>query len=468
MSVSLYPDQSALVDNISREMRDHKSVLVQAATGFGKTRIAAHIIDRAVRKGSAVGFLAPRRELIRQTSHSLKSFGLEHGFVCSGHRPSPFSKIQVMSTGTLARRLDVAPKLKILAVDECHFGGSELDRIIRHYQGLGTWIIGLSATPMKVSGQGMGEWYDSMVSGPSIRWLMDNKRLSEYRAFAPDVPDLSSVPKSNGDYVQKHVNDYMMSDERGKVLVGNAAKHYKDHAYGKLNISFCTSVKAAQMSAQMFNDQGIPSAAVHGGMDDAELAKIIKAFARRELLNITNAQLLCFGFDLAQASGIDVTIESMSDLAPTKSLPWQLQKWGRVLRMKQDPALIFDHSGNTQEHGLPDSDREWNLEAKEKRKRSDAEKTEPTRQCTQCYMVHRPTPECPGCGFVYPIMSRTIQEVDGELQEVTSTQKKMKKPQEVGFIARSEGLKGLIEYGKDQGYKNPTVWATKQMKVRKL
>jgi hypothetical protein len=51
---------------------------------------------------------------------------------------------------------------------------------------------------------------------------------------------------------------------------------------------------------------------------------------------------------------------------------------------------------------------------------------------------------------------------------VTSTAKKIKKPQEVGIIARSEGLKGVIQYAKDQGYKNPQAWAIRQMKVRGL
>lgn len=464
-SVTLYPDQAELVERTSQAMRKHKSVLVQAATGFGKTRLAAHMIDRTRLKGNRCGFMAPRRELIRQTVQTMEGFSIPHGAIAAGYRPRPFEKVQLISTGTLSRRMNKAPKLDILFVDECHFGGAELDRIIKHYQAQGAWVIGLSATPMKPSGQGMGEWYEAMVEGPSLRWLMDNNRLSEYRMFMPNSPDLKEIPRANGDYVQKRVNDYMMSDEKGKVIVGNAAKHYKDHAYGKLNVSFCTSVKAAEMTAQMFRDRGIPSAAVHGGMDDAELAKITKAFARRELLNITNAQLLCFGWDLAQASGIDVTVESMSDLSPTKSLPWQMQKWGRVLRMKSDPALIFDHVGNANEHGFPDSDREWTLDAKEKRN-GGGEKTEPTRQCTQCYMVHRPSPECPGCGFVYPLMSRTVEEVEGELQEVTGPV--MKKPQQIGIIARQDGLKGLIKYGKENGYKNPQAWARRQMSVRGL
>lgn len=467
-AVTLYPDQLALVDDTRAAMRRSKNVLVQAATGFGKTRLAAHMIDAVRLKGNRAGFMVPRRELLRQTIDTMTGFNIPHGVIAAGYKPSPFAKVQLMTSGTLGRRLDIAPRLDVLFVDETHFGGSELDRIIKHYQSQGAWVIGLSATPMKTSGQGMNTWYSEMVCGPSIRWLMDNGRLSDYRLFAPDTPDLSAVPTSNGDYVQKHVDSYMMSDEKGKVIVGNAAKHYKEHANGKLNVSFCTSIKHAEMTAQIFKDAGIPSVAVSGKMDDAEIKRIVRAFARREILNITNAQLLVFGFDLSQASGMDVTIESMSDLCPTKSLPWQMQKNGRVLRMKDSPALIFDHVSNVKEHGLPDSDREWTLEAREKRVKSDSEKTEPTRMCGMCYFVHRPSPTCPSCGNVYPVIGREIDQVEGDLVEITDIKKKTNKKQDIGIIARRDGVKGLIQYAQGNGYSNPRGFARKQMQVRGL
>lgn len=463
-TVTLYDDQADLVARVSKAMRKSKSVLVQAATGFGKTRLAAHMIDRTRLKGNRAGFMVPRRELLKQTHESLKEFNMPHGILASGYRPSPFENVQLITSGTLARRLDSAPKLDVLFIDECHYGGVELDRIIKHYRAQGAWTIGLSATPMKNNGQGMGEWYDDMVEGPSIRWLMDNKRLSDYRLFAPSNPDLSSLRVTNGEYVQKDVDGFMTSEEQGRVLIGDAARHYKQNAMGLRNVVFCTSIRHAEMTSQAFNDAGVPTAFVHGKLSDDEITRRVIAFARGEVMCLCNVELLTFGFDLAQAAQMDVTVESMSDLRPTKSLQLQLQKWGRALRMKDMPAMIFDHAGNSDEgvHGLPDSDREWSLVAKKKRKRCDSEKTEPTRQCPECYMVHRPSPECPGCGHVYPTMSRTVEEVEGELSEVTD--RKMTPKQEIGMVARTEGLKGLIEYGKSKGY--APGWARKQAQIR--
>jgi len=461
-SVTLFDDQLALVDKTRHAMRFNKSVLIQAATGFGKTRIAAHMIDLARIRGMRTGFMVPRRELLRQTAQTMDKFKIPYGYFASGYSPSPFKKVQLITSGTLARRLDIAPKLNVLFVDETHFGGVELDRIINHYKKAGSWVIGLSATPMKTSGKGMDEWYDDMVCGPCIRWLIDNGRLSDYRLFAPNIPDLSGIKTVAGDYARGQLASYM---EHDRVLIGNAARHYKKHALGRLDVVFCTSIKHAELTSAEFNEMGIPSTFVHGKLGGDEIKRRIMAFAKRDVLALCSVDLLTFGFDLSQAAGIDVTVECMSDLRPTKSLTLQMQKIGRVLRMKNFPALIFDHAGNSGIHGLPCDDRKWTLASKDKRKCGSSDPTIPTRQCSSCYYVHRPSPTCPNCGFEYPILSREIEEVDGDLEEVTEVNR-MTPKKEIGMIARRDGLAGLIEYGKDKGYKPG--WARKQMMVRGL
>jgi superfamily II DNA or RNA helicase len=234
-------------------------------------------------------------------------------------------------------------------------------------------------------------------------------------------------------------------------LIGDAVSHYKEHANGLLNIVYGTSIKHAGMLADAFNAAGIKAAAVSSKTPDDELANIIKAFARRELKCIANCDLLTFGFDLSAAAGMNVTIESMSDLGPTQSMAKQLQKWGRVLRAKDKPALIFDHAGNIDEHDMPDAEREWTLDGRDKKKGASSEKTKPVRQCPKCYFCDRPAPVCGNCGFVFPVASRMIEEVDGDLEEVTAP--RMKPRQEAGMVAAKDGLAGLLRLEKERGYK---------------
>lgn len=459
--IQLRPYQTNMVDRIRNGMRRHKWQLLQFPTGAGKTFTAGYMINAAKNKGNTCYFIVPRRELLKQTAESYESVGIDFGYIAAGYKPNPFAKVQLCTSGSLARRLDTAPKPNLVFVDETHHGSGQLGSIIEWGKSNGAWGIGLSATPSRTDGTGLGMWYDHMEEGPSVRELIDMGSLSEYRIFAPDSPDMTGIRTVAGDYAKGQLAEKM---EQDRVLVGNAVKHYKALAMGKLNVVFCASVKHSQIVAQSFRDNGIPAAHISGDMKDDERTRIIKAFARRELLVLTSCQMLTFGFDLSSAAGMDVTVECISDLQPTQSMALQMQKYGRALRKKPFPAIILDHAGNSDRHGLPDSPREWTLSDREKRKGAGGEKTEPTRQCTECYFVHRPSPECPACGHVYPVVGRQIEEVDGELVEVT--EKPMSIPQQVGLIARQEGLKGLQEYAKANGYK-PS-WARQQMKVRGL
>ena len=460
-SIQLFPDQSELIERVRGSMRRHKSTLLQASTGSGKTIMGSYMIQSAVAKGSRCIFMVPRRELLKQTAKTMDNYGIPYGYVAAGYPVNPFARVHLATSGTLSRRLDNAPKSDILFVDECHFGGDEIDRVIAWYRAAGTWVIGLSATPLKTNGKPMGDWFDDMVCGPSVKWLIDNKRLSDYRLFAPHRPDLSAVKSSGGDYNKSQLDDLMTSDS---VLIGNAVNHYKTHAIGKINIAFGTSVKHAEMIAQSYRDAGIPAAHVSGDMKDDEITRRVKALARREILSLSNCSLMAFGFDLSAAAGMDVTIECMSDLAPTKSLPWQMQKNGRVLRMKDEPAYIFDHAGNIDRHGLPDDDREWTLEGRDKKK--GGEKTDPTRQCSSCYFVHRPSPVCPHCGNVYPVVGRSVEEIEGELLEVDRDAKRL----EAKIVRQEQGmaksLAELIAQGKARGMKNPHAWASHVIRAR--
>lgn len=261
--------------------------------------------------------------------------------------------------------------------------------------------------------------------------------------------------------------------ESQNVITGDAVRHYKKFAMGKRNVIYCTSIRHSQLVCQAFNDAGIPTAHIDGTMSDDERKAIIKAYAKRELYCVTNSDLLLYGFDLAASSGYkDAVIEAISDLKPTMSKAMQKQKDGRGLRYKPDPLILMSHAGNhfgpdgQPKHGLPCSEVDWQWKGRQKRV-SASERSVPVRQCPTCYFVHRPTPSCPSCGHVYEINSRVVEEVEGDLIEVTREQLAQVAKQERMLQGKAQTLEELVLLGKRKGYKNPHGWARQVMKGRR-
>lgn len=460
--ITLLPDQEELMQSVRRSMMRHKSILLQAATGSGKTVMASWLVASAQAKGNSCWFTVPRKELIVQTGKTFDGFGVPHSHIAAGYVTNPYSKSHICSIGTLVRRLDKFKPPRLAIIDEAHYAGAAVESIIEWLKDNGSWVIGLSATPWKLSGVGLGRWYEDMICGPSIRWLIDNKRLSDYRLFAPNRPDLSGIKTVAGDYAKGQLADRM---EHDTVLIGDAVKYYKEHAMGSLGVTYCASRKHSKMTAEKYNESGVPAAYIDGETPDIERRRLIRAFANREILQLCNAQLLTFGFDLAAQVGRDITVETMTDLSPTKSLSLQMQKWGRVLRYKDKPAMILDHASNIHTHGLPCSDRTWCLSDRHTpgSAQDSGERTIAVRTCTKCFHSHKPAPKCPECGHEYPIRHREIEEIDGELDEISITRPRAPSPSDLA--AMQHAIDSLTESAVKKGMPRwrATQWAAKKI-----
>lgn len=468
--MNLYPDQLEIVDAVRVAMGRHKSVLLQSPTGSGKTAIATHMIQVAKDKNRKILFTVPRKDLLEQTSDTFTALGINHSYVAAGKIFNPYARVYIGMVDTMVRRLDRLPDVDLMIADETHFGDSALDAVLGYYKQKNAWRLGLSATPWKLSGKGLGCWYETMVMGKPVRWLMDNKRLSDYQYFAGRTkPDLSAVKVTAGDYAKGELAGYM---EAQGAIIGDCVNDYRQRCMGRLHVVRCASIKHSQMTAQAFRDVGLPFMHVDGETPMDERKRIFRAYGRRELLGLTFCDLLNFGFDLSQASGMDVCIESGSDQRPTKSLAGQLQFWGRMLRAKDSPAIIYDHVNNCVEHGFPDDEREWSLEDRQQGKKASSERTIATRQCPNCFRVHHPAPICPQCNHVYEIKSREIESIDGELKEMTKARREAMKAEvqqqrnRENSEAYKKGLDGLVALGRARGYNFPEAWASKMWTSR--
>lgn len=421
-----------------------RSPLLVLPTGGGKTAIAAEIMGSAARKGRKSVFIVHRRELVIQTSRTFEKVGIEHGIIAAGFSPSPHAPVQIASIQTLARRqLPWDPDMMVF--DEAHHIASETwDQLFNRYNQ--AHRLGVTATPMRMDGRGLGDWFDTMIEGPSVRWLIENGFLSRYRIFAPSTPDMTGARSRAGDWTTSDVADRMDRP----AITGDAIIHYRKLADGKRAIVFATNIEHSKHIVAQFAAAGYPAAHLDGKTDRLVRDQTLARFAAGEIRILSNVDLFGEGFDVPE-------IEAAILLRPTQSTGLYLQQVGRALRVsdgKQD-AVILDHAGNALRHGLPDEIREWNLDPQVKRKRA-ASDAPAIKQCTECFAVHEPAPECPECGHVYDVIQRKIEEREGELIELSEEMLKRERKKEQSS-ARS--LADLIALATARRYKNPRRWA---------
>lgn len=411
--ISLRPDQTDLRVKLRVALRQSSAVLAFAPTGFGKTCLAAELIRILTAAGKSVIFCVHRLALLKQTAVTLDGFGVPFSYIAAGYHHNVYRKVNIASIDTLKNRLGKYPA-DFVFVDEAHLSASAgWAAVVEHYKSTGAKIIGLSGSPIRLDGKPLGDVWDAMVEGPSVRWLIDNGHLSKYRAFSPAGIDLSSLHTRGGEYVQSEVEDLIA----GKAVMSGAVRHWRKYAAGKRTIAFAPSIKRSQELAAEFQANGLMFVALDANTPQADRDVAFNALADRQLDGLINVNLFSEGFDMGAQVGRDVPIECVLDLSPTQSLARHLQKHGRGLRRKPEPAVLLDLVGGFARLGLPDEEREWSLDGV-RNGASRKKQEEHVRQCPACYAAHEPAPRCPECGHVYVVEGRRVSEVDGELAEI--------------------------------------------------
>ncbi|MBF0309222.1 MAG: DEAD/DEAH box helicase [Magnetococcales bacterium] len=389
--ISLRPYQSAAIDQMRQIMRSGKKrVVAVAPTGAGKTIIASRLIQGAVAKNHQALFVAPRRELVDQASAKLDAVGIAHGIIMADHhRVQPWQTVQVASVPTLARRLEKTPlQPSLIILDECHHATAASYQAI-----LDNWpeayVIGLTATPERSDGRGLGEIFEELVEVAKIRDLIDQGYLVPPRVWAPEKLDLSGLRVSRGDYDERQLADLMNQPK----LVGNLVSTWQKLGQGVTTVCFAVSVAHSQTITRAFTDAGIRAAHLDGETPTPERERILRDLASGVLQVVANVMVLTEGWDMPRAACCIMA-------RPTMSTGLFLQMAGRVLRTHpgKAEARILDHAGLVYSHGLPDQNREWSLEAPRRTRKG--EKVLAVTRCESCFAVMLAgTKTCPQCGF---------------------------------------------------------------------
>lgn len=406
------PYQTQAIVDLRAAMRECQSVILYAPTGSGKTKMACDITSKAISRTpnpSTVLFLGDSVEIIEQTSESMSAYGIQHGIIQGQDaRRRPWESVHIATIQTLRNR--PLPKKDLVFVDECHLARAKSwHTVIQHYIGAGAKVIGLSATPCRLDGKGLGALFQRIVYCPSIADLTTAGYLVPIRVFAPPAPSMDGVHTTAGDYRKDELAVVM---DKAK-LIGDAVDHYARIAHGRLAILKATGIEHSRHLAAAFVAAGIPAAHCDGETSPDERRRILKSLPAREILVLCQVDICGKGWDCPPVScGIDC--------CPTHSLAKWLQFPGRIIRTsdgKRD-AILLDHSGNIHRFGMPDDPREWSLEETFRKSKATQEPAEPVRTCRSCFGCFRPAPMCPYCGVAAPPEERKVETVKGDLEEI--------------------------------------------------
>jgi len=407
--IALRPYQRAAFKSLTAAFMRTPRVLLQSPTGSGKTVIGASFA--ALAPCRRVLWIAHRVELLTQARTALLAAGVPRvGILCGGdERVDVGAPVLVAMINSLGRGSH--DDFDLVVIDEAHrVAAASYQRVLTQYPT--AFVLGLTATPERLDGKGLGETFGALVLGPQQRELAGKylARPEMYTVPGSKVREaIAGVKIARGDYEPVPLARAMMHDD----LVAEVVEHVAGRAPGARTIVFAVSREHGKKLCKAFVASGRRAGFVDGETPEKERAKLIAALKSGALEVLVNVDVLTEGFDAPE-----VTCVVMA--RPTQSLVRYLQFAGRAARPYGDaPAIILDHAGNFHAHGMVDEDREWSLDGRPK-----SDGAPRAKACTFCGAVMAlGATTCPVCGLDAPVNPREQWERDAtavELERVAS------------------------------------------------
>ena len=393
-----------------------RRLLICLPTGAGKTVVAVENLRRAVANGYKGRFIAHREELVAQASDRLKEAGVPHGVVKAGWPMDLRQPVQVCSVQTLCARPQLLQQLshpRLLAyTDECHRVAGESYRQV-HEAWAHAYHVGLTATPYRLDGKGMGDHFDAIIETCTPHDLIEQGYLVEPVIYAASQPDLKGLRRgASGDYSTAQL------EERVASLTGDIVPTWQRLARGLPTVCFAVSIKHSQEIAAAFRAAGVPAAHIDGGTPADERRSVLERLAHGELLVVSNVDLLTEGWDgqsYARPGRTYRPLAAMIAARPTASMGLWFQMVGRLTRPGKDRAVLLDHAGNSLQHGLLRYHHAFTLDGCVQGRPVKGRQPPGLRRCPMCAAVSPPTTfYCPECRQVLG-KQRELRQRSGDL-----------------------------------------------------
>jgi len=410
--MTLRPYQARDIDRLRAAFSRRRAVLYQLPTGGGKTHVFVEVAERVASRGGRVLVLEHRAELVAQAVGKLRAVGVAPGVVCASYPDATFTGFEsviVASIQTLSKRDLGSWSPTFIVADEAHLSVAASWRAAFARWPL-AWRLGVTATPERLDGRGLGEVFGDLVAGPTIAELTAAGHLVPARVFAPPAPDFSKLPIRRGEFAA--LPDAIA---HGPQLVGDVVQHYQRLGGGRSAIVFAASIEQANRLGHAFDEAGLRAAVVTGKTTRDARSGALDLLGAGRLDAVVNVGVLVEGFDCPPVSYIALA-------RPTASLTVFLQSIGRGLRPSpgKTDCIVADHAGNAAERfGLPGQDRAWSLAGRGKRRRGVDPEAIAVATCPRCLALYQSTP-CPRCGHTPATTPRRLRQVGGLLRELTA------------------------------------------------
>lgn len=409
--------QEIAIEQIRRHWAaGRKRVLLRMPTGGGKTTVFCHAMKAAADNNVENLMVVRGRKLVDQASKTLFRNEVSHGVLMNAHwNANKLSKTQVCSIDTVISRQEFPPG-KLVIIDEAHLATSDgFMQFVAKYPD--AYFLSVTATPY--TDKPLRHLVDAIVHPISMKELMDQGYLTEFRYFAPNEPDLDGVKIVNKEYQNSEL------EKRMNTLTGDIVGHWRKLGQNRPTLCFAVNIKHSKHIVDNFIANGIPAQHCDADSTDAEREDAVEKLKTGEIKILSNVGVFCTGVDVPHVSAIIMA-------RPTKSFALFIQQLGRGTRpyyegragstterlykiknSTKPNCIVLDHAGNAARHGQPTNEPEVTLEGKIKSGHKAMAKI-----CKACFIVYA-GPSCPECGPKEQDARQVKFEViDGELKEI--------------------------------------------------
>ena len=340
LQVRPFPHQERILDELAveRETHDRHRNLVVAATGTGKTVIAA--LDYARMSGRpSLLFVAHRKEILDQSLRTYREVLADGSFgelYVDGQHPERwqhvFASVQSLSAYGVTR-LD-PQAFEVVVVDEFHHAeAATYRRLLDHLEP--RELLGLTATPERTDGVDVREFFGGRAAAELRLWdALEADLLCPFHYFGiSDATDLSQIEWRRGEYDAAALTSvYTADDARVRIVLRELQDKVVD--LGNMRaLGFCVSVAHAEYMARSFNERGVRALAVSGGSSREDRAAALRMLRDREVNVLFAVDLFNEGLDLPD-------VDTLLLLRPTQSATVFLQQLGRGLRRTPDKPVL--------------------------------------------------------------------------------------------------------------------------------